>query len=174
MTVKLSIRAALMAALFAQPAWAESLLATEADRTAFGAELRALLLDDLDIVDRAMNPPQVSADDIYADDIAADLALIGGEAAQLFTTDAPRLGTGPVALAFVTGPDCAECAAAAEELTALLAERGIAARIVDVAEPEDRALLDRLGLDLWPSYVFPEMMVRGAMPAFVLARYLDE
>jgi hypothetical protein len=31
-----------------------------------------------------------------------------------------------------------------------------------------------LGLDMVPSYVFPDQMLRGAIPAIVLERYLSD
>ena len=37
-----------------------------------------------------------------------------------------------------------------------------------------RAAFDRLGIDLLPSYVMPDRMIRGSMPAFILRRYLME
>jgi hypothetical protein len=38
----------------------------------------------------------------------------------------------------------------------------------------DAALVRDLGLDMAPSYVLRDRMLRGAMPAIVLDRYLSE
>ncbi|WP_116597159.1 hypothetical protein [Primorskyibacter marinus] len=44
----------------------------------------------------------------------------------------------------------------------------------DGAEADaDLAMFDRMGLDKTPSYVLPDMMIRGQMPVFVLERYFD-
>ncbi|SPF80715.1 hypothetical protein [Pseudoprimorskyibacter insulae] len=40
--------------------------------------------------------------------------------------------------------------------------------------PSDSAVIAELGLDLFPSYILPEMMIRGQMPTFVLQRYLSD
>ncbi|MHA6324134.1 hypothetical protein [Roseivivax sp. CAU 1753] len=148
---------------------------TDAERAAFAAELRAALLADPEIVDRALNPPAPSAADLYLDARNADLALIAADTDLLFGAG-PTLGPAgaPVALAFLTDPDCAACIAAQAELEALLTDRGARARIIDATTAPGRALMDRLTLDALPSYVLPEMMVRGAMPSFVLGRYLDQ
>ena len=37
----------------------------------------------------------------------------------------------------------------------------------------NQAMFDRLGLDTTPSYVLPDMLIRGEMPGFVLERYID-
>ena len=38
----------------------------------------------------------------------------------------------------------------------------------------DAALARDLGLDMAPSYVLPDRMLRGAMPSLVLERYLRQ
>ena len=39
---------------------------------------------------------------------------------------------------------------------------------------ENSALADALQLDIAPSYVFPDQMLRGHIPAIVLERYLED
>ena len=159
----------------AAPASAGKLFDTAAEHAAFATELRAALLANPEIVDAALNPAVPSGADIYRDARDADLSLIRDEAARLFGPG-PRLGAedAPVALAFITDGDCEGCADAEAALVALLSERGLAARRIDAASPEGRALTERLTLDALPSYVLPHMMVRGQIPPFVLARYLDD
>jgi len=52
----------------------------------------------------------------------------------------------------------------------LAARLGLRVTLFDMAE--DAALAAELGLDMAPSYVLPDMMLRGAMPAIVLEKYL--
>ncbi len=59
---------------------------TEPERQAFRTELRAALLADPSPIEAALNPPPI---DLYADDKAADLALIEAHGAALFSTWPP-------------------------------------------------------------------------------------
>ncbi|MEC3862186.1 hypothetical protein VK792_12905 [Mesobacterium sp. TK19101] len=149
---------------------AEGLFDASRDRAALGAELRALLTEEPDIVAKALSGPSP-----YQDAIADDLALIGREAAILF--DPARDGFGPAgrpALVMFTASDCASCATAERDLSALAEAGALRVAVIRVDEtPKDAALMGRLGLDLLPSYVLPDMMVRGDVPVFVLQRYLN-
>lgn len=161
---------ALGAALICTSAAAEELILSPANRAALGAELRTLLSEEPEIVAKALSGPSP-----YDDAIADDLALIAREAALVF--DPGRGGFGPAgtpAMAMFSAADCMACAAVEAELAALAdaSARRIAVIRVDTS-PEDAALMDRLGLDLLPSYVLPDMMVRGDVPVFVLQRYLN-
>lgn len=118
---------------------------------------------------RALDAPTVASP--YAEDRAADLDRIAREAAVLFDAheDHPR-----AAIAFFTGPDCAECAAAQGELERLGASLKITIRVFDTGTPTDAALHRRLAFDTVPAYVMPDRLIRGHMPDFVLERYLRD
>ncbi|MCM2561165.1 disulfide bond formation protein DsbA [Lutimaribacter sp. EGI FJ00015] len=128
-----------------------------AERAAFGAEIRALLLQDPEIVARALAGPS-----IYADAIENDLSRIRAHADTLFADGA--------ALAIVTGPDCPSCAQALDELRVLTTELNVT--FTELNLTDNRALADDLQLDSVPSYVLPDKMVRGHVPPVVLRRYL--
>ncbi|MHA7874493.1 hypothetical protein [Roseivivax sp.] len=149
--------------------------ATPEARAAFGAELRALILDEPEIVGRALTPTVPEAADIYAEEREADLATLAEARAALFDPAWPRLGAAEAApaLAFVTEPGCQTCAEAQAELVNLLDRLGLTATRIDAGSPRGAALMDRLTLDAVPSYVLPDMMVRGQVPSFVLERYLS-
>ncbi|SFQ27286.1 hypothetical protein SAMN05421853_103157 [Roseivivax halotolerans] len=148
---------------------------TETARAAFGAEIRELILDEPELVGRALNPPVPAPSDIYADARDEDLGRLEAERAALFAETRPRIGPdgAPVALAFLTGPDCADCAAAEAELATLMERLGLAATRLDASDPDVAQAMDRLTLDTLPSYVLPDMMVRGQIPPFVLERYIS-
>jgi len=138
---------------------------TPADRAAFGAEVRALLLDEPEIVARALRGP-----DPYAEEIASDLALIADHAGRLFDPGATHLlgDIGPVAMAVFAPPDSATAA----ELDDFARDRGL--RIALHPPAQNAELMAALTLDTVPSYVFPRLMVRGAVPSAVLDRYLAQ
>ncbi|SMC40667.1 hypothetical protein [Primorskyibacter flagellatus] len=218
---------ALLASLPGSVGAAERLFETPAAQIALGAELRTVLADHPEIVETALSaPPPV---DPYAAEKAADLAMIGGYAQQLFARDAPGLGSveaGTVWAVFLK-PGCESCTDVLADLKALVERRDLrinllllsagpedtrpgllhalarrqdgsallalntimerpeitAAEIVgglaievkpDSAEADaDLAMFERMGLDKTPSYVLPDMMIRGQMPVFVLERYFD-
>jgi hypothetical protein len=153
-----------MLALAALPvcAHAEALDLTPAERAAFGAEVRALLLEEPEIVARALRGPNPNAARIES-----DLALIGARAGRLFDPEAAHLlgGTGPVAMAVFTPPD----GPLAERLRAYARDNGLRIALHDPAQSAD--LMAALTLDTVPSYVFPTVMVRGDVPLAVLERY---
>lgn len=144
---------------------------TPEERAVFHAEIRAVLLQNPELA--SARPPAVQ--DIYAGEIASDLALITENAAQLFDpTAADRwIGSGVafnIFAVFVTG-DCPDCDRALRDLETLSETHNLR---VHVLEREDHAALaDRLGVDTLPFYVFPKMMLRGHMPAAVIAGYLE-
>ncbi|MBE0454194.1 MAG: hypothetical protein IBX58_10990 [Roseovarius sp.] len=110
--------------------------------------------------------------DLYADEVARDLALLSRAAPDLFSPDLPGFGPkdADTRLAFFTAPDCPDCAQAEAELRVLARHLNLRVSVLDMAEHSDLAA--RLGLDLAPSYVLPDRLLRGAIPAFVLERYL--
>ncbi|MFD1341760.1 hypothetical protein [Litorisediminicola beolgyonensis] len=156
----------------AAPLHAGALFPETEQRAAFGAELRAALIADPAPILEALNPSPVS----YAEDIAEDLARLDAERAALYAPHLPRLGAqdGAVTIAFLTGPDCNDCALAETELTALLERLGLAATRIDTGDDAAAAMMARLTLDALPAYVLPDMMIRGHVPDFVLERYLTE
>ena len=122
---------------------------------------------------RALRAPSAPID-MYADEKAADLARIGGRAA-LFDPDLPGLGpeAAPVIVMF-HGPGCPECAQALAELEQLTHALQIRAVVLDVSDQTNAADMAALGLDMLPSYVMRDRLIRGQMPRFVLERYLSE
>ena len=112
----------------------------------------------------------------YQDDIRADLGRIGANSEALFGAHRPMLGQGdgPADIALFVSSDCAACATTVTELETLMMEMGQRAALIDIsADPADAALMERLTLDLVPSYVLPDKLIRGAFPAFVLRGYLS-
>jgi len=95
-------------------------------------------------------------------------------AAQLFNPNHPGFGLmdAPTRVAFFTAENCPDCTRAQEELRALAEQLGFRVAVFDIGS--DGALARSLGLDMAPSYVLPDMMLRGAMPSIVLERYLTE
>ena len=57
-------------------------------------------------------------------------------------------------------------------MAALATRSGFRAALFDIGK--DAALARALGLDTAPSYVLPDKILRGAMPAIVLDRYLGD
>jgi hypothetical protein len=145
---------------------------TPAERALFHAEIRAVLLAHPELA-RPAPPVPPAQPDLYAEDVASDLALIGVETARLFAPDLPGFGPSGAAnrIALFTGPDCPDCARAEAELRDLAARHDLRVTLFDRAARPDLAA--RLGVDTLPFYVLPKMMLRGHMPAPVLARYLD-
>lgn len=144
----------------------ESLTPTE--RAILRAEIRALLLFDPEIVQNALTPPP----NLYADDIADDLSLIRAHETALFGENAAGFGpkAAAVTLAVFIAPDCPDCDATLADLRALADTMSLRITLHDISGETARALL----LDVAPSYVLPKMMIRGAMPAALLARYIDK
>jgi hypothetical protein len=140
-------------------------------RAVLGAEIRRLLSAEPEIVARALAAPPVVASP-YRDAIARDLDTIGALSARLFSPDRP--GFGPrgarAVIALFTRADCARCARAEAELRALAEEIGVRATLFDIDADAD--LATRLELDVAPSYVMADRMLRGHMPTVVLDRYL--
>ncbi|MGR3497227.1 hypothetical protein [Citreimonas sp.] len=124
--------------------------------------------DRLSLRDRidALRAPEIVIEDPYADEIASDLEMIAAEKDALFG--------GAADIALFVGPDCAECDAARAELDALAQRIGVTVAVHHTDTAEEAALLERLTLDMVPSYVMPDRLIRGAMPAFVLERYLTK
>lgn len=152
------------------------------ERAAFGAEIRAALLENPALVagvsSVALPPSSQPISPItqaYAQAVADDLALIRHYSARLFDPAQTRYGdsTAPVPLAVFISPDCPSCAAVLRDLQALVRdtpETPVRITILDITREADMAAA--LGLTSAPSYVLPNMMIRGQMPNIVLARYI--
>ena len=174
--------AVLVAMMSAVPAGAAEGVADGAEeRAALGEELRELFYLEPELVGPALGSDPDLASEIarglYADEIASDLARIEGEAAALFSRDRPLIGAedGPIKIALLVGQDCPDCAAAKRDLADLAKRVEVAGTVIDVSESaEDRAMMERLTLDMVPAYVMADKMIRGHMPTIVLERYLGE
>jgi hypothetical protein len=158
---------AFLGALAALPLRAEPMQS----RSPLGEAIRAALIDTPALL-APLTPSDPAPMDIYADEVTHDLDLLARESSRLF---GPGLaGFGPAGalprIAFFTAPDCPGCVAAEAELRALADRLGLRASVFDMGRDAD--LADRLGLDMAPSYVMPDRLLRGAMPAIVLERYL--
>jgi glutaredoxin len=144
---------------------------TAMERAVFHAEIREALLglpELPDLPDR-MAPAPI---DPYADAVENDLALIKAQAGRLFAPGLPGFGPTDTAqtIALLTRPACPDCSRAEAELRELARTHDLRVTLIDIMQNPD--LAQALELDLAPSYVLPDMMLRGHMPAVVLDRYL--
>lgn len=156
-----------------------SSIATSAQDTAqqsrapLGEAIRAALIATPEVLTEVTRPaPELI--DLYADDAARDFDLLERAAPRLF--DPAQTGIGPedapTRIAIFTRADCATCKTAMADLRALADRLGFRAAVFNI---EDHADLARdLDLDMAPSYVMPDRIFRGEMPAIVLERYLTE
>ena len=122
----------------------------------FREEVRAVLLAHPEIVESALTPQP------YADEINSDLALI--------RLHGPTLFAGHDIALFVSS-DCAVCARAEKELSALAQAQGLSINVLIVER--HAGLQAALEIDSLPFYVLPDKMLRGMMPATVLQRFLS-
>ncbi|WP_235604724.1 disulfide bond formation protein DsbA [Sulfitobacter sp. EhC04] len=154
----------LAAFLAAGPGWAESDIfnLTAAERAAFRAEIRALLLAEPQIVDRALNPQNPAAQEIRQE-IEDDQQLLRALETEILVDRQ---------IALFIGTDCAECTRAVNEMRAISKDYGATFTLHDVANPTSAALAERLGMADLPFYVLPGMILRGHIPPVVLRRYL--
>lgn len=142
------------------------------ERAILGAEIRAVLLELPDLPGMIQGAPPPSP---YQDQVAADLDLIATYSRQLF-----RPGAGasfgatdaPIFVALFITPDCPDCARAEAELRELATRTPIHITLHDMQA--DARLASVMGLDIAPSYVMSDRMLRGHMPAVVLERYFRE
>ncbi len=164
--------------LTAGPALSDSRLSRE-ERAALGAEIRALLLAEPQIVQRAMDtnkngfaPPE--GFDPYADDKQADLGLIADNRPAL--TDPARTAFGaadaPLTIAIITGRNCSDCATMLQDLEKLAETNPI--RVTQFDIQKDAALAKAIGATSAPYTVFPDMFLNGQIPAPILQRYIDK
>jgi hypothetical protein len=141
-------------------------------RDALGEAIREVLVETPSLLAPLRTPEGSVAADLYSEDAARDLDVLGRAVPRLFARDLPGFGPegAPAAIAFFTQEGCAECANAEAELRDLATRLGVRVSRFDITE--DAAFAAELGLDMAPSYVLPDMLLRGAMPAIVLEKYL--
>lgn len=205
---------------------AQGLGLSDAERAAFGAEVRATLLAYPEVVAKALTP---QPPDVYGDAARQDKARLMADMSIYEPTprgigaDDPR-----VTLLFFEDYPCADCATAWAEVRTLVAEvpdlrveprfardSAMAQLLLSLLDREgagayhkarellmaaddqagiDRVLADqrwrqdrmyrpqpkaeaeafkRLELEMVPSYVLPDMMLQGSIPAVVLRKYVE-
>jgi len=169
--VRARLIAVALAALAGAGAAAQSV--PQQSRAPLGAAIRDALIDTPGLLAPLTGDAPAPAD-LYADEIARDLALLDRLGPRLFDDAQPGLGPAgaPTRIAFFTRTNCPGCARAEAELRDLAHRLGVRVAVFDIEA--EAGLARALGLDMAPSYVLPDRLVRGAMPAPVLERYLRE
>ncbi len=141
------------------------------ERQILGEEIRQVLLADPQIIARALAGPSP-----YEDVVEQDLSLIERLAPQLFDPARVTIGAPDATnrIAVFVGPNCPECVAALADLERLAPQFGVGVAVLDMVAPDGApiALAAQLGLDLLPTIVFPDKILRGQMPEAVMQRYL--
>ena len=170
MTWGLPIAAGLVA-LTVTPAGAETDFTdlSPTERAILHNELREVLLSVPQLLPDAP-APQI---DPYKDAVADDLTRLSEREEALYGTHLPGFGPPDAALtiALFTAPDCPECDRAQADLRILADTHDLRVTLIDITEQAD--LARALELDMAPSYVLPDMMLRGHIPPIVLERYLS-
>lgn len=142
---------------------------TPQDRAALGAEIRRLLLDEPELVTRALTPPSA-----YEQAVSDDIARLDRLAPRLF--DPAHEGFGPATaerrIALFTAEDCADCDRAAADLRTMAEPHDLRVTLFRLSDQDAAALAAELELTDLPAYVLPRMMLQGHIPPVVLERYL--
>jgi hypothetical protein len=149
---------------------ADGLLSAEG-RAVLGAEIRALLLEEPEVLEPALNPPSA-----FEDAVNADLSRLETLAPRLFDADHEGFGPKDAALqiALFIRDDCADCGQAEADLQALAVDHDLRVTLHRMDDNNKGAeLAEALELTEAPSYVLPDMMLQGHMPPVVLDRYLS-
>lgn len=141
-------------------------------RRPLGEAIREVLIETPALLLPLTETAPLTGADLYADETARDVDLLARAAPRLFAPGLEGFGPegAPSAIAFFTQEDCPDCAIAEAELRNIASKLGLRVSTFDMARDADLAA--ELGLDMAPSYVLPSMMLRGAMPAIVLEKYL--
>ena len=144
---------------------------TPTERAIFHAQIREALLGLPRHLLPDAPPPSL---DIMGDAIARDLARLSDRRSALFSADLPGFGPPDASLsvALFTAPDCPDCAAAEADLRRLAYSRDLRVTLLDIDAHRD--LAQALEIDLAPTYVLPDMMLRGHIPMIVMERYLPK
>ncbi len=158
------MRLAFLLCALALPATAQSDFArlTTAERIALGAEVRALLMAEPEIVGVAMAAPDYTAN-TYQDEARADLDLLAALADQVLQG---------ADIALFTAPDCTDCTLALEGLQTLSDTSDATFTHHTMSSIEGAALALKLGMTDAPFYVMSDRILRGHMPQIVLRKYL--
>jgi hypothetical protein len=155
--------------LMAPAVQAEPLFDT-AGRAALGAEIRAVLLDEPQIVGQALNPPSP-----YEEAVSADIDRLTALAPRLFDPAQDGFGAADATrrIALFVRDDCADCTQAVADLRALAQTHDLRVTLHRLDDNSDgAALAAQLDLSQAPSYALPDMMLQGHIPPVVLERYL--
>jgi hypothetical protein len=145
-----------LALVAAGGAWAGALDLSPDERAAFGAEVRALLLEEPQLVARGIGLLPVDPFGGYADEAARDTALLDEMAAAL-TDDPGDWSEGPqdgVPLVAFLPAACTDCHDILAELRATAATQGARLVVKDASDPEAAArfltaVLSELGPEAW-------------------------
>lgn len=180
-----SMRTGLMATAMAGCLCAGPKAHAETDFSRLNPDERAVLNDIL--TDVLANMPGILGDprahgpmpdrptprDEYEEAVADDLAQIEKYGEALFAPTLPGFGMPSAAhvLALFVREGCPDCARAEADLRVLAQAHDLRVTLLDM--DRNRSLADALGLDIAPSYVLPDMMLRGHIPPVVLEKYLS-
>ncbi|MEI4194906.1 hypothetical protein [Roseovarius sp. E0-M6] len=161
----------LLAGGFAVPAMAETDFTdlTRTERAILHNEIREALLG----LPRAALPDAPAPEiNLYAEAAATDLDRIAARWAELTAPELPGFGRpgAKTAIALFTRDDCPDCARAEAGLRALAKEFDLRVTLLDITR--HMSLAAALELDIAPSYVFKDKMLRGEIPTIVLRNYL--
>ena len=145
-----------LACLVGTGAAAGGLDLTPAERTAFGDEVRALLLDEPDLVRGLLAPAPADPFEGFADEAAADTALLAALSDELLG-DPADWAEGPadgVPLVAFLPAACPDCAALLSDLRALAARQDARLIVKDLPDPEPAAafltaVLSEVGPEGW-------------------------
>lgn len=154
--------ALLGAAWIAGAAISDPLEISEAGRAALGAEIRAVLLEEPEILARALSP--------YGAEVAADRAMLGAAEPLLRDLQRARIGDGPQIIAVFFDPESERWPELESELKSLVT-RVPSLSVVLHPRSEAQPLMEALQIDITPSYVLPDMILRGDVPVGLLPRY---
>lgn len=135
---------------------------SSAERAALGSEIRALLLDEPELVADAMAGPDYGAE-AYLDEARADLDLLAALSDQVLQG---------ANIAIFTAPDCGDCARAIGELQLISESSSATFTQHDMSSVAGAALAFKLGMTDAPFYVMSDRILRGHMPEVVLRKYL--
>ncbi len=144
---------------------------TPTERAIFQSQIREALLGLPRHLLPDAPPPQI---DILGDAVQQDLTRLSDSRAALFAPDLPGFGPADATMtvALFTAQDCPDCAAAEADLRRLAETRDLRVTLLDIDTHRD--LAQALQIDLAPSYVLPDMMLRGHIPLIVMERYLPQ
>lgn len=165
-----ALAAGLAVAAAPAPAETDFTRLTPTERAIFHNEIREVLLTVPGILPDAPAPPI----NPYADAIATDLGRIAAQSETLFSAEEPGFGPPDATrtIALFTKEACPACTRAERDLRTLAEQHDLRVSLLDITE--NAALARRLEVDMAPTYILPDRMLRGHMPMIVLDHYLAE